>query len=82
MTAVSWLKEKIKETYDKEGKLPLGYVLNLVSQAKAMEKKIIIDSYCEGFKISSEGWNGEYGIEDFNNLSEEIKAEEYFKNTY
>jgi hypothetical protein len=38
MTAVSWLQQKIKETYDKEGKLPLGYILNLVSQAKAMEK--------------------------------------------
>ncbi len=39
MTAVEWLQDKIKETYDKEGKLPLGYVLNLVSQAKAMEEK-------------------------------------------
>jgi hypothetical protein len=51
-------------------------------QAKAMEKKIIINSYCEGFKISGEGWNGEYGIEDFNNLSEEIKAEDYYNKTY
>ena len=39
MTAVSWLQQKIKETYNKEGKLPLGYVLNLISQAKAMEKE-------------------------------------------
>jgi hypothetical protein len=37
MSAVSWLKEKVKETYDKEGKLPLGYILNLISQAKAIE---------------------------------------------
>ena len=79
MTAVSWL---VKQYEEKFGKGITSMLLNKIEQAKTMEKKIIIDSYCEGFKISGEGWNGEYGIEDFNNLSEEIKAEEYFKNTY
>jgi hypothetical protein len=43
-----------------------------------MHKQEIIDAYNEGFKISGEGWNGEYGIKDFKNLSEEIKSEEYY----
>lgn len=38
-TAVEWLKDKLKETYDKEGKLPLAYTLHLVEQAKQMEKE-------------------------------------------
>lgn len=36
-TAISWLREKLKETYDKEGKLQLAYTLHLVKQAKQME---------------------------------------------
>jgi len=48
MTAVEWLKEKIKETYNKEGKLPLGYILNLVSQAKAIETEQISDAFYYG----------------------------------
>jgi len=85
MTAVEWFEKNISKYisyyYDKAYE-EHDEVTKIFEQAKAMEKKIIIDSYCEGFKISGEGWNGEYGIEDFNNLSEEIKAEEYFKNTY
>ena len=46
------------------------------------EKEQIIDAYVKGFDISAEGWNGEYGIEDFNNIKEEIKAEQYFNQTY
>jgi hypothetical protein len=48
MTAVEWLKEKVKETYDKEGKLPLGYILNLLSQAKAMECEQIMQAHLSG----------------------------------
>ena len=47
-TAIEWLREKIKETYDKEGKLPLGYVLNLLSQAKAVEAEQIIEASSRG----------------------------------
>jgi hypothetical protein len=46
------------------------------------EKEQIIDAYVKGFDISAEGWNGEYGIKDFNNIKEEIKAEEYYNQTY
>ena len=43
-TAIDWLKNKLKETYDKEGKLPLAYTLYLVEQAKEIEKKQIIEA--------------------------------------
>lgn len=49
MTAVSWLKEKIKETYEKEGKLPLAYTLYLVEQAKEIERKQRIKDYNVGY---------------------------------
>ena len=38
-TSVDWLQRKIKETYMKEGKLPLAYTLDLVRQAKAKEEE-------------------------------------------
>ena len=44
-TAVEWLKNKLKETYDKEGKLPLAYTLHLIEQAKQMEKEQIITAF-------------------------------------
>jgi hypothetical protein len=46
------------------------------------EKEQIKDAYVKGFDISAEGWNGEYGIKDFNNIKEEIKAEELYNQTY
>lgn len=47
-TPVSWLKEKIKEHYSKEGKLKLAHVLNMVNRALEMEKDY-------GFKLYEEG---------------------------
>lgn len=38
MTALEWLEQQLKDTYDKEGKLPLAYTLDLVRQAKEMDK--------------------------------------------
>ncbi len=84
MTAVEWLVSELKHCKEANGFIVVTpSLLNMLEQkAKAMEKKIIIDSYCEGFKKSGEGWNGEYGIEDFNKLSEEIQAEDYYNKTY
>jgi uncharacterized Zn finger protein len=48
-TALNWLKDKLKETYDKEGKLPLAYTLHLVEQAKQMEKEQRIKDYNAGY---------------------------------
>ena len=47
-TATGWLKDKLKETYDKEGKLPLGYTLYLVDQAKQKEKERILHAWENG----------------------------------
>lgn len=38
-TAVEWLEQQFKDTYDKEGKFSIAYTLNLVKQAKQMEKR-------------------------------------------
>jgi len=54
----------------------------MVQDKLPKEKEQIIDAYVKGFDISAEGWNGEYGIKDFNNIKEEIKAEELYNQTY
>ena len=46
-TAINWLREKLQETYDKEGKLPLAYTLYLVEQAKQMEKEQMLNVFQE-----------------------------------
>ena len=76
-TAVEWLADKMltehhsKIEWDK-----------IVEQAKAMEKKQIIEARNNGFMASGEGWNGEYGIEDINLLTKKIKSEQYYDETF
>ena len=80
MTAVEWLFLQLYEKFEMKGD---GREMDdVLEQAKKIEKEQIIDAYNDGFKRSGEGWNGEYGIEDFNNLTEEIGSEEYYKETY
>ena len=67
-TAVEWLQDKIKETYDKEGKLPLAYILDLVRQTKEMEKEQIVKAYLEG-----DSMEGRADLKD---------AEQYYNETY
>jgi len=55
---------------------------DLVNQAKAMEKQQSISDYCEGFKASGEGWNGEYGLKDMLDVAGEIDAEDYYNKIY
>jgi hypothetical protein len=57
-------------------------VNEIFKQAKAMEKQQSISDYCEGFKASGEGWNGEYGLKDMLDVAGEIDAEEYYNKTY
>jgi len=72
-TSIEWLKEKVKETYDKEGKLPLGYILNLLSQAKAMNKEQIIDAHIEGQRVFDKHDHTEWTVD---------QAEQYYQETY
>lgn len=58
-------------------------VINIITQEGIeKEKNEICNAYVEGFNISGEGWNGEYGIKDFNNIKEEISAEEYYNDKF
>ena len=75
MTSLEFLISKLQWTYS-----DIDAFKQYVLQAEEMHKKEIIDAYNEGFKISGEGWNGEYGIKDFKNLSKEIKSEDLKNN--
>jgi len=82
-TAVQWLWEQIDEILPFSVDTETGIKLyNAKEQAKKIEKQQIMDARNNGFEISGEGWNGEYGIEDFNKLTEEIKSEQYYNETY
>ena len=54
----------------------------LRDKAKEMHKQEIIDAHNSGFEKSAEGWNGEYGLMDINNISEEIGSEQYYQETF
>ena len=79
-TAVEWLESKLKETYQKEGHLPLGYILYLTEQAKKIENKqreeeilnAIIFSEKEHFS-NSLCYPTQYVVK---------KAEKYYNETY
>ena len=68
MTAIEWLEQQLKSTYDKEGKLPLAYTLDLVKQAKVMEKEQITEAHRNGAARIS--------------LNEYKSGDEYYKETY
>ena len=74
MTAVEWLEQQLKSTYDNEGKLPLAYTLDLVKQAKVMEKEKIKESFEDGI---SEATNEQHGKIDYN-----MDAEQYYNELY
>jgi hypothetical protein len=74
-TAVEWLKDKLKETYDKEGKLPLAYTLHLVEQAKQMEKEQIMKAYDDGVDY-------EISIYSTMGVLTAMDSEEYYNETY
>ena len=78
-TAVEWLKDKLKETYDKEGKLPLAYTLHLVEQAKQMEKEQIMRASKDGI---SHGYT-EGVVFGINPRDYIVKwSEQYYNETY
>ena len=87
-TAVEWLINELIRKSEYEH-LPDHYFLmsdkditKIIEQGKAMEKQQSITDYCEGFKASGEGWNGEYGLTDMLDVAGEINAEQYYNETY
>ena len=47
-SAINWLRKKLEETYDKEGKLPLAYTFSLLNKAEQIEKEQIVKAYSNG----------------------------------
>ncbi len=73
-TAVEWLVEQFNsEEFIYRDRT------NIIQQAKEMEKQQIIDARNDGFNISGEGWNGEYGVENFD---EEVNSKQYYNETF
>lgn len=75
-TAVEWLFEKILLT-----PLDIREINKCLEQAKAMEKEQIIEARNNGFMISGEEFNGDYG-EDDSKLKNWVKSEEYYNETF
>ena len=84
-TAVEWLKEQL-ENNSRLGHISIEWLLldNLIEQAKAMEKEQILKARLDGFKISAEGWNGEWPFEgkDDSIILEKIDNNKYYNETY
>jgi hypothetical protein len=76
-TSVEWLWEQIRFVFT--GKKS---AFEVFEQAKEMHKREIINAHNSGFEKSAEGWNGEYGLMDMNNISEEIGSEQYYQETF
>ena len=72
-TAISWLRKKLEEAYDKEGKLPLAYTFSLLNKAEQMEKEQIINSHIEGQRVFDN-----YPHTQWTN----DQAEQYYNETY
>ena len=72
-TAVEWLEQQIKQTYDNEGKLPIAYMLDLIKQAKQMEKRQIMESWLDGDN------DGSLEPKAFEKIAEEYYKEKYNK---
>ncbi len=73
-TAVEWLEQQIKDIYDKEGKLPLAYTLDLVRQAKVIEEQRLKDAIM--YALDEDGHTGEWKIKfanDYINNSKQTK---------
>jgi len=75
-TAVEWLMNELSS----RGLLVTNDIENLVAYEIAKEKEYEqrIEDYCEGFKRSSEGYNGEYGA-NLDDLVNELKVEKKIK---
>ena len=78
MTSVEWLINQLEDN----GIDHLDLAYEIIEQAKEIHKQEIIQAHNDGFEKSGEGWNGEYGLEDMNNISEEIKSEQYYQETF
>jgi hypothetical protein len=57
---------------------------DILQQALDLEKQQILDARLDGFKISAEGWNGEYpfeGVTDYY-IMLDINNDKYYEKTF
>jgi hypothetical protein len=80
-TAINWLRKKLEETYDKEGKLPLAYTFSLLNKAEQMEKEQIVNAH------GDKGWAkpiiDENGVPQKDGITFGMTTgEQYYNETY
>jgi hypothetical protein len=73
-TSVEWLVEQV-EDFIFIGLIPV----DIIEQAKEMEKEQISDAWENGFMSTGQGWNGEVTPEMHN---ETLDTEQYYEQTY
>lgn len=80
MTALEWFFQRLIDS----GVYLMSEELEFYEQAKQMEKEQILDARLDGFKVSGEGYNGEYPFEGEpdNIISDSIENEQYYNETY
>jgi hypothetical protein len=82
-TSIEMIIEEVKRLSNLyENRIPSVLLFEILFKAKERHKQEIIDAHNSGFDKSSEGWNGEYGLMDMNNISEEIGSEQYYQETF
>ena len=77
-TAVDFLLNEFQKVHKDFGGLDLEW-LKRFDKANKMFEQQIIDARNDGFNISGEGWNGEYGVRNFD---EEVNSEQYYNETF
>jgi hypothetical protein len=65
-----------------ENRVPSVLLFETLFKAEEIHKQEIINAHNNGFDKSAEGWNGEYGLMDMNNISEEIGSEQYYQDIF
>jgi hypothetical protein len=82
-TSIEMIIEEVKRLSNLyENRVPSVLLFETLFKAKEIHKQEIIDAHNSGFEKSAEGWNGEYGLMDMNNISEEIGSEQYYQEKY
>ena len=77
-TAINWLREKLQETYDKEGKLPLAYTFSLLNKAEQMEKEQIVKAHNNAVVSPYTDLH----VWETNGKTQITKGEQYYNETY
>jgi hypothetical protein len=82
-SSIKMIIEEIKRLSNVyENRVPSVLLFETLFKAEEIHKQEIINAHNSGFEKSAEGWNGDYGLMDMNNISEEIGSEQYYQETF